>query len=148
MGHFLKSRIYSDVTGLRSIVQPCLLFTTPVFLATLSFVPLFLSSVVASSFFLSRLSFDLLPGAGSCSLQPIHKTNYNRLQKKIKKFLDETWKTKLEAMNTQDNTLWQYQKCFRKKRSDIPSLKGAAITDEQKSNLLAPKPFRTTSPIM
>ncbi|GFV54624.1 hypothetical protein TNCV_3578781 [Trichonephila clavipes] len=31
MGHFLKSRIYSDVTGLRYIVQPCLLFTTPAF---------------------------------------------------------------------------------------------------------------------
>ncbi|GFX36632.1 hypothetical protein TNCV_3537561 [Trichonephila clavipes] len=31
MGHFLKSRIYSDVTGLPYIVQPCLLFTTPAF---------------------------------------------------------------------------------------------------------------------
>ncbi|GFV98392.1 hypothetical protein TNCV_623511 [Trichonephila clavipes] len=40
-------------------------------------------------------------------------------------------------MNTQDNTLWLYQKIFRKKRSDIPSLNGAAITDEQKANLLA-----------
>ncbi|GFU63906.1 transposable element Tcb2 transposase [Trichonephila clavipes] len=39
MGHFLKSRIYSDVTGLPSIVQPCLLFTTPVFFATLSSLP-------------------------------------------------------------------------------------------------------------
>ncbi|GFS50525.1 hypothetical protein TNCV_3197201 [Trichonephila clavipes] len=40
-------------------------------------------------------------------------------------------------MNTQDNTIWQYQKFFRKKRSDIPSLNDAAITDEQKANLLA-----------
>ncbi|GFS67365.1 RNA-directed DNA polymerase from mobile element jockey [Trichonephila clavipes] len=40
-------------------------------------------------------------------------------------------------MNTQDNTLWQYQKYFRKKRSDIPSLNNTAITDEQKAELLA-----------
>ncbi|GFX71537.1 hypothetical protein TNCV_2695251 [Trichonephila clavipes] len=39
-------------------------------------------------------------------------------------------------MKTQDNTLWQYQKFFRKKLSDIPSLNGAAITDEEKANLL------------
>ncbi|GFT83001.1 hypothetical protein TNCV_4671 [Trichonephila clavipes] len=36
MGHFLKSSIYCDVTGLRYIVQPCLLFTTPAFFVTLS----------------------------------------------------------------------------------------------------------------
>ncbi|GFY13708.1 hypothetical protein TNCV_4960781 [Trichonephila clavipes] len=40
-------------------------------------------------------------------------------------------------MNTQDNILWQSQKFFRKKRSDVPSLNGAAITDKQKTNLLA-----------
>ncbi|GFV74347.1 probable RNA-directed DNA polymerase from transposon X-element [Trichonephila clavipes] len=75
------------------------------------------------------------------TLNPIHKTNYNRLQKMIKKelkkFSDQTWKIKLEAMNTQDNTLWQYQNYFRKKRSDIPSLNNTAITDEQKAELLA-----------
>ncbi|GFV09357.1 zinc finger protein [Trichonephila clavipes] len=75
------------------------------------------------------------------TLNPIHKTNYNRLQKiikkELKKFSDQTWKIKLEAMNTQDNTLWQYQKYFRKKRSDIPSLNNTAITDEQKAELLA-----------
>ncbi|GFX93217.1 uncharacterized protein TNCV_4760961 [Trichonephila clavipes] len=71
MGHFLKSRIYRDVTGLRYIVQPCLLFTTPGFFRhplSSSPVPTFFSSVVARSFSLYRLSFDLLPGAGSCSL--------------------------------------------------------------------------------
>ncbi|GFY28223.1 hypothetical protein TNCV_4395571 [Trichonephila clavipes] len=41
------------------------------------------------------------------------------------------------SMNTQDNTLWQHQKYFRKKRSDIPSLNNTAITDEQKAELLA-----------
>ncbi|GFW46412.1 uncharacterized protein TNCV_4811001 [Trichonephila clavipes] len=75
------------------------------------------------------------------TLNPIHKTNYNILQKMIrkelKKFSDQTWKIKLEAMNTQDNTLWQYQKYFRKKRSDIPSLNNTAITDKQKAELLA-----------
>ncbi|GFX24275.1 uncharacterized protein TNCV_1366541 [Trichonephila clavipes] len=39
MGHFLKSRIYSDVTGLPYIVQPCLLFTTPAFFANLTSLP-------------------------------------------------------------------------------------------------------------
>ncbi|GFV45676.1 probable RNA-directed DNA polymerase from transposon X-element [Trichonephila clavipes] len=75
------------------------------------------------------------------TLNPIHKTTYNRLQKlikkELKKFSDQTWKIKLEAMNTQDNTLWQYQNFFRKKRSDIPSLNNTAITDEQKAELLA-----------
>ncbi|GFX11375.1 hypothetical protein TNCV_2804361 [Trichonephila clavipes] len=59
MGHFLKSRIYRDVTRLRYIVQPCLLFTTPAFFVTRS--DLF-SPVVARSSSLYRLSFDLLPG--------------------------------------------------------------------------------------
>ncbi|GFS85795.1 hypothetical protein TNCV_2973381 [Trichonephila clavipes] len=71
MGHFLKSRIYCDVTGLRYIVQPCLLFTTPAFFSSPSLfspVPTFFSSVVARSSSLSRLLFDLLPGAGSSSL--------------------------------------------------------------------------------
>ncbi|GFT96070.1 probable RNA-directed DNA polymerase from transposon BS [Trichonephila clavipes] len=40
-------------------------------------------------------------------------------------------------MNTQDNTLWQYQKYFRKKRPNMPSLNNTAITDEQKAELLA-----------
>ncbi|GFW06071.1 tubulin--tyrosine ligase-like protein 12 [Trichonephila clavipes] len=39
MGHFLKSRIYRDVTGLRYIVKPCLLFTSPAFSVTLSSLP-------------------------------------------------------------------------------------------------------------
>ncbi|GFU77680.1 hypothetical protein TNCV_3072391, partial [Trichonephila clavipes] len=52
---------------LRYIVQPCLLFTTRLFV-TLSFVPTFFRSVVARSSSLSRLLFDLLPGAGSSSL--------------------------------------------------------------------------------
>ncbi|GFY17561.1 hypothetical protein TNCV_3519161 [Trichonephila clavipes] len=42
------------------------LFSSP---SLFSPVPTFFSSVVARSFPLSRLSFDLLPGAGSCSLQ-------------------------------------------------------------------------------
>ncbi|GFV60694.1 uncharacterized protein TNCV_4180301 [Trichonephila clavipes] len=72
MGHFLKSRIYSDVTGLPYIVQPCLLFTTPAFFVTapssLPFRP-FSPPSLPDPFFLYRLSFDLLPGAGSGSLQ-------------------------------------------------------------------------------
>ncbi|GFV35835.1 hypothetical protein TNCV_1930471 [Trichonephila clavipes] len=69
VGHFLKSRIYSDVTGLRYIVQPCLLFTTPAFFVTLSsLVPSFFPPVVARSSSLSRLLFDLLPATTRCAI--------------------------------------------------------------------------------
>ncbi|GFX66872.1 uncharacterized protein TNCV_999111 [Trichonephila clavipes] len=64
MGHFLKSRIYSDVTGLRYIVQPCQLFTTPAFFVTRFFRSDLFPSVVARSSSLTRLLFDLLPDAG------------------------------------------------------------------------------------
>ncbi|GFU93960.1 hypothetical protein TNCV_2540151 [Trichonephila clavipes] len=59
MGHFLKSRIYCDVTGLRYIVQPCLLFTTTAFFrhhTSLLPVPTFSSFVVARSFSLYIVS--------------------------------------------------------------------------------------------
>ncbi|GFV01870.1 hypothetical protein TNCV_4978221 [Trichonephila clavipes] len=69
MGHFLKSRIYSDVTGLPYIVQPCLLFTTPAFFANLTSLPFRPFSLRRCQIlFFYRLSFDLLPGAGSGSL--------------------------------------------------------------------------------
>ncbi|GFX25643.1 hypothetical protein TNCV_2082781 [Trichonephila clavipes] len=54
-----------------SVVQPYLLFTTPGFSPPaffLSPVPTSLLSVLARSFSLYRLPFDLLPGAGSGSL--------------------------------------------------------------------------------
>ncbi|GFW05197.1 RNA-directed DNA polymerase from mobile element jockey [Trichonephila clavipes] len=49
-------------------------------------------------------------------------------------------KTRLQALNTQDNSLWAVQKFFKNKRSDIPSLHcttGTAITDKQKADILA-----------
>ncbi|GFV24461.1 probable RNA-directed DNA polymerase from transposon X-element [Trichonephila clavipes] len=58
------------------------------------------------------------------TLNPTHKTNYNRLQKiikkELKKFSDQTWKIKLEAMNTQDNTL---SKIFPQKKIRYPNFK-------------------------
>ncbi|GFX42257.1 probable RNA-directed DNA polymerase from transposon X-element [Trichonephila clavipes] len=78
------------------------------------------------------------------TLNPIFKTETNRLQAKIKRELkkhsQETWKNKLIALNTQDNSFWNIQKIFKHKRVDIPALKtnsGIAITDDQKANLIA-----------
>ncbi|GFW84556.1 probable RNA-directed DNA polymerase from transposon X-element [Trichonephila clavipes] len=78
------------------------------------------------------------------TLNPIHKTEANRLQKLIKKEIrihaQNTWNAKLESLETQDNSLWHMQKYFRKKRSDIPNLtgpNGIASNDEQKANLIA-----------
>ncbi|GFX08149.1 nucleic-acid-binding protein from transposon X-element [Trichonephila clavipes] len=78
------------------------------------------------------------------TLNPLHKTEANRLQKLIKKEIrihaQNTWNAKLESLETQDNSLWRMQKYFRKKRSDIPNLtgpNGIASNDEQKANLIA-----------
>ncbi|GFU51515.1 probable RNA-directed DNA polymerase from transposon X-element [Trichonephila clavipes] len=82
------------------------------------------------------------------TLNPVFKTETNRLQAKIKRELKkhsqererETWKNKLLALNTQDNSFWNIQKIFKHKRVDIPALNtnsGIAITDYQKANLIA-----------
>ncbi|GFV40034.1 probable RNA-directed DNA polymerase from transposon X-element [Trichonephila clavipes] len=78
------------------------------------------------------------------TLNPIDKQNYYRLQEKLKKELkkisQENWNNKLESLNTRDNSLWQCQRFFRKKRSNIPSLtssSGVANSDDQKANILA-----------
>ncbi|GFV41087.1 RNA-directed DNA polymerase from mobile element jockey [Trichonephila clavipes] len=63
-----------------------------------------------------------------------------KLKKELKKISQENWNNKLESLNTRDNSLWQCQKFFRKKRSNIPSLtssSGVANSDEQKANTLA-----------
>ncbi|GFS92051.1 hypothetical protein TNCV_1190391 [Trichonephila clavipes] len=76
------------------------------------------------------------------TLNPAHKTLYYRLQEKLKKELkkhtQQTWKNKLGSLNTLDNSSWQCQEFFRKKRSNIPSLfsSGVANSDEQKANIL------------
>ncbi|GFW38622.1 probable RNA-directed DNA polymerase from transposon X-element [Trichonephila clavipes] len=78
------------------------------------------------------------------TLDPHYKTLYNRAQKNVKKelknYTNENWTARLQALSTQDNSLWAVQKIFKNKRSDIPSLHcttGTAITDQQKANILA-----------
>ncbi|GFU38745.1 probable RNA-directed DNA polymerase from transposon X-element [Trichonephila clavipes] len=77
------------------------------------------------------------------TLDPHYKTLYNRAQKNVKKelknYTNENWTARLQALNTQDNSLWAVQKFFKNKRSDIPSLHcttGTAITDKQKADIL------------
>ncbi|GFV10974.1 uncharacterized protein TNCV_4707361 [Trichonephila clavipes] len=71
------------------------------------------------------------------TLNPIHKTEANRLQALVKRELkihsQNTWNAKLNTLETQDNSLWHTQKHFRKKRSNIPNLNcssGIASNDE------------------
>ncbi|GFV69687.1 RNA-directed DNA polymerase from mobile element jockey [Trichonephila clavipes] len=78
------------------------------------------------------------------TLNPIFKTYYNKAQsdfkKELKKYNDDIWQKRLEALNTTDNSLWRTQRFFKNKRSKIPSLNcatGTAVTDQQKANLLA-----------
>ncbi|GFS48588.1 RNA-directed DNA polymerase from mobile element jockey [Trichonephila clavipes] len=78
------------------------------------------------------------------TLNPIHRTSYYKaqanLKKALKKHSQQSWQTRLESLNTTDNSLWQCQKFFRKKRSSIPNLissSGPACSDDQKANLLA-----------
>ncbi|GFW14388.1 probable RNA-directed DNA polymerase from transposon X-element [Trichonephila clavipes] len=78
------------------------------------------------------------------TLDPHYKTLYNRAKKNVKKelknYTNENWTARLQALKTQDNSLWAVQKFFKNKRSDIPSLHcttGTAITDKQKADILA-----------
>ncbi|GFX65633.1 probable RNA-directed DNA polymerase from transposon X-element [Trichonephila clavipes] len=78
------------------------------------------------------------------TLNPLHKTEANRLPAIVKKELiihtQNTWNTKYASLNTQDNSLWHTQKCFRKNRLTIPNLNyscGIASKDDQKANLIA-----------
>ncbi|GFT36583.1 putative DD41D transposase [Trichonephila clavipes] len=63
-----------------------------------------------------------------------------RIKKELKKHSQDTWKNRLLALNTQDNSFWNIQKIFKNKRVDIPALhtaSGVAITDDQNANLIA-----------
>ncbi|GFT39547.1 hypothetical protein TNCV_298371 [Trichonephila clavipes] len=62
------------------------------------------------------------------------------VKKELKNYTNENWTARLQALNTQDNSLWAVQKFFKNKRSDIPSLHcttGTTITDKQKADILA-----------
>ncbi|GFW79516.1 putative RNA-directed DNA polymerase from transposon X-element [Trichonephila clavipes] len=78
------------------------------------------------------------------TLNPIFKSHYNRaqsdLKKELKKYNDNIWQKRLEALNTADNSLWRTQRFFKNRRPKIPPpncATGTAVTDQQKANLLA-----------
>ncbi|GFT94512.1 probable RNA-directed DNA polymerase from transposon X-element [Trichonephila clavipes] len=76
------------------------------------------------------------------TLNPIFKTYYNKaqsdLKKKLKKYNDDIWQKRLEALNTTDNSLWRTQRFFKKIKDPKSFLStGTAVTDQQKANLLA-----------
>ncbi|GFW87502.1 probable RNA-directed DNA polymerase from transposon X-element [Trichonephila clavipes] len=78
------------------------------------------------------------------TLNPIYRTEANRLQAHIKKQIkihtQQVWNDRLKALNTRDNSIWQIQKNFRKSKSNMPTLthaSGIATSDDQKANALA-----------
>ncbi|GFT01600.1 probable RNA-directed DNA polymerase from transposon BS [Trichonephila clavipes] len=78
------------------------------------------------------------------TLNPIYRTEANRLQAHIKKQIkihtQQVWNDRLKVLNTQNNSIWQIQKQFRKSNSNIPPLthaSGIATSDDQKANALA-----------
>ncbi|GFU80875.1 hypothetical protein TNCV_5048711 [Trichonephila clavipes] len=63
-----------------------------------------------------------------------------RPKKEFRKYSNDNWTARLQALNAQDNSLWAVQKFLKNKRSDIPPLNcstGTAVTDNQKANILA-----------
>ncbi|GFW16432.1 probable RNA-directed DNA polymerase from transposon BS [Trichonephila clavipes] len=74
-----------------------------------------------------------------------HFPNFNNrtqsdFKKELKKYNDNIWQKRLEALNTTDNSLWRTQRFFKSKRPKIPPLNcatGTPVTDQQKANLLA-----------
>ncbi|GFX52860.1 probable RNA-directed DNA polymerase from transposon X-element [Trichonephila clavipes] len=78
------------------------------------------------------------------TLNPIYRTEANRLQAHIKKQVkihtQQVWTDRLKALNTHDNSIWQIQKNCRRSKSSIPTLThttGIATSDDQKANALA-----------
>ncbi|GFW35975.1 RNA-directed DNA polymerase from mobile element jockey [Trichonephila clavipes] len=74
------------------------------------------------------------------TLQNTVQQSTKNVKKELKNYTNENWTARLQALSTQDNSLWAVQKFFKNKRSDIPSLHcttGTAITDQQKANILA-----------
>ncbi|GFW79777.1 probable RNA-directed DNA polymerase from transposon X-element [Trichonephila clavipes] len=62
------------------------------------------------------------------------------VKKELRKYSNDNWTARLQALNAQDNSLWAVQKFLKNKRSDIPPLNcstGTAVTDNQKANILA-----------
>ncbi|GFX02455.1 DUF4817 domain-containing protein [Trichonephila clavipes] len=91
----------------------------------------------------SRLDY-IRASCGSPMPEIIFRIKKNRLQAQIKRELkkhsQDTWKAKLEALDSQDNSLWNMNKIFKRKRTDVPALNtasGVAITDDQKTNPIA-----------
>ncbi|GFW30711.1 probable RNA-directed DNA polymerase from transposon X-element [Trichonephila clavipes] len=86
---------------------------------------------------------DTVRAAHSHASRPIEtlrKKLKKNVKKELKNYTNENWTARLQALNTQDNSLWAVQKFFKNKRSDIPSLHcttGTAITDKQKADILA-----------
>ncbi|GFY01649.1 probable RNA-directed DNA polymerase from transposon BS [Trichonephila clavipes] len=78
------------------------------------------------------------------TLNPIYRTEANRLQAHIKKQVkihtQHVWNDRLKALNTRDNSIWQIQRNFRNSKSNIPTLthtSGIATSADQKANALA-----------
>lgn len=76
---------------------------------------------------------------------PFLKAQVNSLNKEIKKLTNQLncqkWTQKVSGLSVQDNSLFQFSRCFKKKKSNIPPLKTSssveAFSDKDKAQALA-----------
>ncbi|GFU03253.1 probable RNA-directed DNA polymerase from transposon X-element [Trichonephila clavipes] len=75
---------------------------------------------------------------------PLHKTELNRIQNKIKRkvglYRQQLWEEHLTALDAEDGSLWGTARAFRKKATPISALNGpngVALSDTNKTDLIA-----------
>ncbi|GFV40596.1 probable RNA-directed DNA polymerase from transposon X-element [Trichonephila clavipes] len=75
---------------------------------------------------------------------PPHKTELNRIQKKIKRkvglYRQQLWEEHLTSLDAEDGSLWGTARAFRKKSTPISALNGPngiALSDTNKTDLIA-----------
>ncbi|GFU07195.1 uncharacterized protein TNCV_4946701 [Trichonephila clavipes] len=75
---------------------------------------------------------------------PLHKTELNRIQNKIKRkvglYRQQLWEEHLTSLDAEDGSLWETARAFRKKATPISALNGpngVALSDTNKTDLIA-----------
>ncbi|GFW42293.1 RNA-directed DNA polymerase from mobile element jockey [Trichonephila clavipes] len=75
---------------------------------------------------------------------PLHKTELNRIQNKIKRkvglYRQQLWEEHLTSLDAEDGSLWGTARAFRKKATPISALNGpngVALSDTNKTDLIA-----------
>lgn len=87
------------------------------------------------------------------TMNPAHRAENNRLAAEVRTAIaqhqNDTWETKLQALTTEDNSLWRMTKILRNKTIPTPPIHGAngmAYTDVEKAEAFAENLERQCSP--